>query len=950
MKFLNSVLDFFTNFSLKKLIFLGVGMLAMGIAVGAIVLMTIQNNLPQLITVKDYEPLLVTEVFARDGEKIGEFFRERRILIPYEKFPQQLVNAFMAAEDSKFLEHEGLNFVAIFRAFFANIKEGRKVQGASTITQQVARSLLLSPEKTYIRKIREMLLAKRMEQNLSKKDIMYLYLNQIYLGHSAHGVAMAAQIYFRKKIEDLTIAEMAILAGLPQAPSRYSPVFYPDRAKKRQIYVLQRMVDDGYITHEVAKATVAEPVKVFLREDYQKVAPYYTETVRQLLIKQLGENTVLDKGLKVQTGLDYKKQLAAQEAVAMGLRELDKRQGYRGPLKKLESKEQVEEFLKKTRDFLIDDKTPMRVVQPDGSVPAKPPMNYSFDKNEKGVWVAKFPDYLSHGLITEGVVAKIDDKYGLVTVKVAETQGLIDLESMKWARKPNPRVRSELEEIKKPSSVLAVGDVIALKVVDRKFSSQRLKEHFETMRRDYNKAHKGKKDAPPFEMPKDLPDFDQYVELNLEQEPEAEASLISFGQGSSDVIAMVGGNSWAKSQFNRALQAKRQTGSSFKAIVYASALDAEFTPVTPLIDAPIVYEEEKIVDEGQETEEVVRSKWKPMNHSKSFGGDILFRNALIQSKNIPTVKIVQDLGVNWVATYARRLGIFSPLNMDFTLGLGSSAVTLYELTKVFATFGRLGMRIRPVIIHKVMDKDGKEILGKITLDERFRDEMEPIEKDFEEQRLAALSKDNSPKPAHDSSSTAASTSPNEVLEKKTTPIYAGEKTKNKQPKIFFKDTEQLMDPTTAYITTNILEGAIYERGGTGGAARALGRPAAGKTGTTNGYYDAWFLGYTPQIATGVWVGYDTEKTLGIGEVRGRAALPIWLDYMKNAHHDLPETIFPQPPDVVFVNIDNKTGRLASASSKEVAKQAFLEGTEPQSSSAQDSEEENSEFYKEDLSQ
>lgn len=953
------------RFGLKKIIAIIIGTLLLVVAIGATTLIAISSNLPQLITVKDYEPLLVTEVYARDGEKIGEFFRERRILVPVDKMPELLVQAFIAAEDSKFLEHKGLNFIAIFRAFLANLKEGRKVQGASTITQQVARSLLLSPEKTYIRKIREMLLATRMEENLSKQDIVYLYLNQIYLGHSAHGVGMAAQIYFRKPVDKLSLGEMAILAGLPQAPSRYSPVFYPDKAKARQKYVLQRMLEDGYISEEQFKTTIAEPINVYLREDYQKVAPYYTETVRQLVVKHLGEGIVNDKGLRIYTGLDYKRQLAAQEALDSGLRELDKRQGFRGPKRKVETPELVTEFLQKSRDQMIDEKSPLRVVQPDGSAFAKPPpMDFTLPKDEKGNLTAKFPPYLSIGQITDAVVAKIDDKFGLVTVRVAETQGLIDLDSMKWARKPNPQVRSEFEEVKKPSTVLAVGDVISVKIVDKHFTSTRLKDLFDTMKRDHLKKYKGAKgQVPEFKLPDDVPKFSEYIECNLEQEPEAEGSLISFGQGSADVISMVGGRNYTKSQFNRAIQAVRQTGSAFKAIVYASALDAGYTPVTPLSDSAIVYEEEKVIDEGQETEEIVTQKWKPSNHSKTFGGDILFRNALIQSKNIPTVKIVQDVGVNWVANYARRLGIFSPLNMDFTLGLGSSAVTLYELTKVFATFGRLGVRIRPVIVHKVLDRDGKELVGKIELDERFKDSIDPIESEIEEKRQSVLGigpdgkklpvDPKKEKEAKDKEAAIAQASAQEgtesPLEKKNTPAFTGDKTKDKVPKIYFKDPDQLMDPSSAYMITNLLEGVIYERGGTGGAARSLGRPAAGKTGTTNGYYDAWFVGYTPQIVTGVWVGYDTEKTLGKGEVGGKAALPIWIDFMKVAHSDLPETNFPAPPNIVFVNIDNDTGRLASASTKDVVKQAFIDGTEPQTSGAKDQEEETNQFYKEDLS-
>jgi len=791
-----------------------------------------------------------------------------------------------------------------------------------------------------------------MEENLSKKDIMYLYLNQIYLGHSAHGVAMASQIYFRKPVIELTLAEMAILAGLPQAPSRYSPVFHPDLAKRRQLYVLERMTEDGYIDEETHKKTAEEPVTVYLREDYQKTAPYYIETVRQILVGELGENTVLDKGLKVYTGLDYKKQLAAQEAMKLGLRELDKRQGFRGPLNKLTTPEQIAIFLKETREKLVFDSSPVRVVLPDGSVPQLPEMSFDLETNEAGEKIAKLPSYMPIGTTAPGVVTKIDDKWGLVTVSIAETQGFIDLDTMKWARKPNPEVKSEHDELKKPSAALAVGDVIEVKIVDKRFNSQRLKEKIDELKVAHNQKTKKQNPKPVFELPVDLPKFQEYIEVELEQEPEAEGSLISFGQGSADIVAMVGGQNYAKSQFNRAIQALRQTGSAFKAIVYAAALDGGFSPVSKIIDAPVVYEEHKIIDEGQQSEEVVTKRWKPENHSKSFGGDILFRNALIQSKNVPTVKIVQDLGVNWVASYARKLGMFSPLNMDFTLGLGSSAVTLYELTKVFSTFGRMGTRIRPVVIHKVMDRQGTEIMGVRTLDDRFKEQIEPIETELEKRRQTFLTGEEA-KLKELANSTIAEKNIAEGTgenQNKEVPPNTGQKTRDKIPKIYFKDPDQLINSSTAFLITNLLEGTITDRLGTGSAARSIGRPAAGKTGTTNGYYDAWFVGYTPQIVTGVWVGYDTEKTLGRGEVGGRAALPIWLDYMKQAHIGLPETSFPVPPEIVFANIDNATGNLAGSNSKEVVKQAFLQGTEPKSLEGSDNDEQDSRFFKQDMSE
>jgi len=337
--------------------------------------------------------------------------------------------------------------------------------------------------------------------------------------------------------------------------------------------------------------------------------------------------------------------------------------------------------------------------------------------------------------------------------------------------------------------------------------------------------------------------------------------------------------------------------------------------------------------------------WKPSNHSKTFSGDITFRNALVKSLNVPTVKVIEDIGVPWAAEYARRLGVFSPLNMDFTLALGSSSVTLYEMTRVFSQFGRLGKRTRPVIIHSVENLNGKKILDQVSLDERFSAETAEIEKEFEDRRTAYIDSLKTPQagsPGATESGSGGGTpqapaNPDQPLAKKI------------DPNIFFEDADQLIKPTTAYLITSLLKGVVEDPQGTGARARALGREVAGKTGTTNGYYDAWFLGFTAQISTGVWVGFDQEKTLGKGEVGGRAALPIWLEYMKAAHENLPALTLPVPPGIVFANIDADTGQLPAAGAKHIIRQAFLEGTEP-TSAVKSSREEDTDFYKQDMSQ
>lgn len=889
---------------LKKILLFIVALGLIGIFGIYLIVKSAQSSLPQLITVKDYQPLLVSQVYDRNGKKIGEFFRERRTLVPYEKIPKNLINAFLAAEDDQFFEHKGINPQAIFRAALANLRAGRSVQGGSTITQQVAKTLMLSSEKTMTRKLRDILLAIEMEKNLSKEEILFLYLNQIYFGQGAYGVEQAAQVYYRKPASKLTLPEMAILAGLPQAPSRYSPVKNPLRAKERQIYVLHRMADVGFITKDEAESAIKEHVKVYVRENYEEFAPFYLETVRQVLVSQLGEDMVLDKGLRIHTSLDLTKQLAAQDSVTAGLKSLDKRQGYRGAIRNISDEATAQEYLKEEQKKLISDFTPERIILPDGKFADIFPKKEAKDILEHPL----LPAYIKLKDSVQGVVEKIDDKLGLVYVKLPETQGLIDIETMAWARQPDSEVRADLGTIKKPSEALKKGDVILVKIAADKFSSDRL-------------LASTKKKAPT----EPLPDFSKYLGLELDQEPLVEGALISFDQQTQDVLAMVGGSDFAKSEFNRAIQAPRQTGSAFKAIVYASALDKGYTPATPIMDAPIVFEEGGSPNdaEGQGDPKV----WKPSNHSKSFGGDILFRNALVQSLNIPTVKIIEDVGVPWATNYARRLGIYSPLNPDFTLALGSSSVTLYEMTKVFSEFGRLGKRISPLLIHKVEDASGKSLMQTMTLDSRFDKEIKTISDDFEQRRKAFLET-----PKENTEGTQPDTPKQVKIDEN----------------IFFEDPDQLIRPTTAYVMTTLLKGVVEDPNGTGGRARAVGREVAGKTGSTNNYFDAWFIGYSPQIATGVWVGFDKEKSIGKGEVGGRAALPIWVDYMKAAHENLPQMTFPVPEGIVFANVDSETGKLASAGTKKILRQAFVEGTEPTASSGK--AEEATDFYKQDLSE
>jgi len=891
----------------------------------------LHRELPQILKVEDYKPALVSYVYARNGEKISELFREEnRILTPYEKLPKTLVQAFLAAEDDKFFEHGGINYQAILRAFIANMRAGRTVQGGSTITQQVAKSFFLSSERKLSRKIKEAMLAYELEKNLKKEDILYLYLNQIFFGEQAYGVAAAAETYFRKSLDQLTIAECALLAGLPQAPSRYSPIRWPQRAKDRQRYVINRMAEVGYITREQADQALNEPIQVYLTKDFMDLAPDYVEAVRQLLVRELGEPMVLEQGIKIYTSLDLKAQQEAVKQVREGLKAVDKRQGYRGPIRRIESKEETDKFLLAGRRKLERDKSPVRLIMPNGQIEPERPMELVHRVDAKGTVLSNLPDYVTLGSSVEAVVTKVDDKFGLVSVRFAEVQALLDISDMSWARKPDPSVASEnAPALKVPSQAIKEGDVILVKVNSGVFSSPRLAK----LQKELVTGQPSNVKPDPNYLP-GYAKLNTYAQVALDQTPAVEGALLSFDHKTQDLVAMVGGYDFEASKFNRALQAYRQTGSAFKAIIYLSALDKGWNPARVIADAPIVFDYQN--SEAADGQQDVKT-WRPHNYGNKFEGDMLFRQALVQSLNIPTVKILEDVGIGWAVDYARRLGIFSPLNQDLSLALGSSGITLYEMTKVFAAIANSGKRVRPVIVKKVVDQQGTVIRENLLLDKRFEKEIAAVDQYLEERR-AKINEEIA------SETTAASSAPNGDV------AVTEQKKEKFTPKIFFSDPEQLISPQTAYLITNILSASITDENGTAVRARAFGRPTAGKTGTTNGYFDTWFVGYTPQYTTGVWVGFDQERSLGSGEGGGRTALPIWLEYMKQIHQDIPPTSFPVPDGIVFANIDKRTGKLASAKSKEVVYQAFLRGTEPKELSESASTKDETDFYKEDLTE
>lgn len=748
------------------------------------------KTLPQISSLKDYRPPVITMVYSDDNRKIAEFFKERRIVVALEKMPQTLIDAFVAAEDARFYKHEGIDFFSVVRAFLKNIEAGTIIQGGSTITQQVAKSFFLSTEKSYARKIREAFLAYRIDKAFSKQEILFLYLNQIYLGHGAYGVAAAAENYFGKSVHEINLAECALLAGLPQAPSRYSPFVRPDQAKQRQIYVLNRMIDEGYITNLQATEAINLELDIKSRKNwYIEEVPYYTEHVRQYVEEKYGKQVLYNEGLSVYTAVNLEMQKTGRLAVEEGLRDLDKRQGYRGPLKRLEP-EDIETFSQQ-----IGKSLEKQSLEPDK--------------------------------IVQGIVVAVDDAAQAATVRMGNALGHLPLGNMAWARKPDFEVPYYQARVRRVGDVLAVGDVIDVS----------LKEKHEE---------------------------NDLWEVALEQTPLAQSALLCIETDTGYVKAMNGGRDFRASQFNRAVQSRRQPGSAFKPIIYAAALDKGYTPATIIIDSALVFDD---IDRD--------FRWKPKNYGEKFHGPTLFRTALAQSRNVVTVKILKDIGIDYTIDYARRLGIESELSRDLSISLGSSGVSLLELLRAYSVFANQGYRNKPCFVTKILDRDGN------------------------------------------------------VLEEN------------------FPESDRVIDKGTAYIITNLLQGVIQH--GTGWRAKALNRPAAGKTGTTNNLYDAWFVGYTPRYVTGVWVGFDEEKSLGASETGSRAACPIWLQFMQTILQDKPVRVFQVPDGVVFAKIDAETGLLAIPESKETIFECFKEGTVPtQYTQKPGSVTESGQFFKQDM--
>jgi len=737
-----------------------------GAAAAAGMVWYLMQDLPSLAGLHEYQPSLVTRVYSADQQVIGQFFVERRILVPLDKIPRHLVNVVIAIEDARFFEHRGLDFVGIARAAVTNLLSGRIRQGASTITQQLARSLFLSPKRDFERKVKEALLAIEMEQMLGKEQILELYLNQIYFGHGAYGVQAAAQTYFGKSVGEVTLAEAAYLAGLPKGPSDYSPYYHPQAARRRQVTAIKRMVEEGFISSAEGDRAVEEKV-VFKALTRDEPAPYFVENLRQRLMASYGETMVYKGGLQVYTTLSVPDQQAATAALREGLRQLDKRQGYRGPLRQGAS-----------------------------------PEEFSMTK----ISGATIAISVREGEIVEGVVTKVGRDGVMVAAR--GLTGKIATEDLLWAKRklrgPDPSKHAKDTGAKTPGELFKVGDVIEVGV------------------------KKLAKDG---------------VRLTLEQTPIVEGALLSMDPRTGAVRAMVGGYDFRRSEYNRATSARRQPGSAFKPIIYATAVSQGLSPGTPIVDSAVVYNEND--------PDMI---WRPENYDQKFHGLVTLRDALAHSRNAATVRLLEKIGVQPVLDLAKELGINSPLASDLSLALGSSGVTLQELTAAYGALVDQGVRLEPYVIESVMDANGQ------------------------------------------------------VLE------------------IHVPEPREVLSQESAYLITNMMEDVIQQ--GTAQAAKGMGRPLAGKTGTTNDFTDAWFVGGAPNLVAGVWVGFDDIRTLGDREAGSRAALPVWMSYMKMALQPLPVLAFTKPEGVVSVQIDSGTGLLAPEGTNQGTAEVFLKGTEP----------------------
>jgi penicillin-binding protein 1A len=786
------------------------------------------RELPAFDTLMDYRPLIATRVYGSDGSEVFQFAREKRTVVPFEEIPDVVKKAVLAAEDAKFYEHEGVDYLAIARCALKALYG--HACGGSTITQQVVKTFLLSPRRTVKRKVQEVVLARRLEQNLRKDEILFLYLSQIYFGHRRYGVEEASRLYFGKGVKDVGLGEAALLAGMIQSPERLSPLKHPDAAKARQRYVLRRMAEAGFISQATADAEMERPIRVASRDE-DRPGLWYADAVRRLLVERYGAERVETEGLVVDVAMSPFLQRAAEAALEADLRLLDKRHGWRGPLAHLDKK-QLAAVMPLWRERL-------QAVQPrPGEVLVWDLGRVSPDEIEPGADVA--PDArklarvrsLEAGEIYAALVTQVDDKQAIADL--GNAAGTLPLAEARWARRFNPT--SATPPPKGLRDVLKPGDIALVRVLPGRVSAA-------------DAARAGRR----------LP-------LSLEQVPKVQGAAVAIDPATRGVRALVGGYDYALSQFNRAIQAKRQPGSAFKPFVWGAAIESRrYTPATVVYDTPDLFRDPWT---GKE--------WRPQNYERdSYDGPMLLKEALAHSKNTVSAKLVDALGPDLVIGFAHRAGIESDLPRSGSLALGTGEVTPLELVNGYATIAAGGFDTEPLLVLRVRDRKG-EVL----------EEHRPVPVPVPSAAVPSAAPVALPAPA------AAPAMP-PAAEEGTAPAAAN---------------PFAIAPEVAFVLTSMMRDVVEY--GTGAAAKALGRPTAAKTGTAQEHRDAWFVGFTPDLVAGVWVGFDSHEPLGAHATGAGAALPAWLGFMQAAVGGKPPAEFQPPPNVEFARIDPRTGLLA----------------------------------------
>lgn len=745
------------------------------------------SQLPDYHQLAKYEPAVTTRLYAGDGRLLMEYANEKRLFVPVDKIPDKVKQAFISAEDKNFYHHAGIDYFGIARALVGNLKNigtGRRPAGASTITQQVAKNFLLSSELSYTRKIKEAILATRMEQAFTKDHILELYLNEIYLGNRSYGVAAAALNYFGKSLDQLDIEEVAYLAALPKGPNNYNPKTKYEAAVGRRNWVIERMREEGYITEEEAAAARDKPLKVVDRGDaFIKDADYFSEEVRREISDKFGKDALYEGGLIVRTTVDPKLQEIATRVFRKELENYDLRHGYRGPLANIPLDGGYKEAMEKI----------------------------NLPKGAKNGWL-------------KAVVLEVKPDKAVIETE-GGSKGEIPLSLLSWARK-TLKNQGVGEAPKTANKVFTPGDVIVVEKVSASVAKN-----------------------------KGLPENS----YNLRQVPDVEGGMIVLDPHTGKVLAAVGGYDFSKSQFNRATQAKRQTGSAFKPIVYITALDNGYSPTDLILDAPFV------ADQGPGL-----PKWKPVNYSKKFYGLMTLRQGIERSKNLMTVRLAQDVGMDKVAEYAKKFGVNDHLPHLLSMSLGAGETHVIDMARAYGMMVNGGKEIQPYFIEQIQDRFGRTILKQ---DKRECANCN-VEAWGEGQPIPELT-DN---------------------------------------------REQIVDPLTAYQMVSILEGVAIR--GTGARLRSLNKHLAGKTGTSNNTQDAWFVGFSPDLVVAVYVGFDEPRTLGRIETGAAAALPIFYDFMQEALASQPDIPFRIPTGIKLVRINHDTGKPATPADKSVIVEAL----------------------------